>query len=396
MYRNVLPLILLLVVFTSEYFIVTEKPIEIRIEGNPIPLSISIDGMYVGETPISIKKSPGIYMIKATAPGFEDFSKTYVVDGFFLATVEENKGSQQIKTQYMPIIIEPIPKPELLKFFSYGQIEWDHNRNIIQYGKANLVPQDNSVYVLNLETRAIVSSEPAINTIKDETVINSLNAYKPVFVSPDGKYLLYGSKIDASIRLYNLNNNEDIKIWELGQNKMLAFFVEWSDNNKVIRIYREPNNDIQVFMDTKPPQIIFVSIFKDKNDKQNDEMVIVDRMVSRCSQKRICIALGYKPSQSKKLWLVDTKTNTGIPIPLEGAQTAVFTPNEDAVIVAASEGIFRLSLDFKEKILISSIVSGKWNWRNIKFSYTLDYVYFEAGYSESPSSWIYKIPPYKN
>jgi hypothetical protein len=91
-------------------------------------------------------------------------------------------------------------------------------------------------------------------------------------------------------------------------------------------------------------------------------------------------------------WLVDLKSMTGKPLPVDGIFDAGFAPNGKTICVVHKGGISRLSIDLKSVELVSTVVSARWGVYQVSLSPTLNYAVVGAGGTEAGSYWLYKMP----
>jgi hypothetical protein len=375
-------LVILAIVLTLPTTAFSASKVRVTISTIPAPMTIEVNGVVVGETQttsqeqayhtIIIEQTAGIYRLRAISPGFQVYSKQYVVD-----------------TNPVFISVHPSPESGLLEVQSGYQVAWASLTNEMQY-KTGLPGGKLSNYILNLDKKTVTPDAPLLGVLQDKIILQSIDTNQTAYLSPDNRFVLYTNKKTRNLQILNLRNQQNIVLFHDWGDEFIGHDVGWSKNNLSIWIYRDAFSYFQIYFDVDPVEVRTVSLFK----SQIGEDIYVDRVFSRCSENRMCLVRAAKQGNIWSGWLVDARTQIGMQIPLKGVQTAIFTPFEDAIYVAAEDGIVRLSLDLKEKALISSVVSGKWWWRNVKFSNTLDYMFFEIGVSESPTYWIYKIPPY--
>jgi len=356
--------------------------VDVEISTFPRGVSVSVDGKELGNTPLNTKLSSGTHTFRFNLPGFLDKVETRQIQGASTSvSVDLDAGSDFALLPSEPNGITWAGSGEQVRFV------------VTDYKGAR--PTETAItYDLNKRTSA--TNTPPVDTLEDVSLSSRLGASSRLYKSPSGRYVGFASKETSTLTITDTQANRTLKS-ELRLPATTGalnppFQLVWSANETVVWVNRPGMIMLAEFavLEGEAVKPIYVQGFKSATNT-GEYISHIWWALGRPSDQKLTLILAREQGPLIP-WLVDLQSMTGTPLPIEGIYDAGFTPDGKAICVVHKGGISRLSLDLKNVVLVSNIVSERWGVLKVSLSPTLNYAIIGAGSTESAAFWIYKMP----
>lgn len=363
--------------------------VQVDVISQPIGAAVEINGKPIGNTPTKTQLTPGKYQIRVALPGFEEKTYEQIIYGeSILIQAQLNPGNQ-----FTPF--SEIPR----------SVEWSTNDNILNFESVSTSGTQRSLYAYDILKGELQKVSQPFATLNDQTLRTKLNIASPndksifaiAYQSPSKRYISYVKRGSLPrLVVYDVQTNNTLETaitFDDTQTDRVPFTVIWSSNEKAVWIrYTNENTPIFVLIENGKSETIVIRQFKSQTGELRYAFPVDGGTRTRPNDLGQALIRGVSENGSSRLFLVDLRTQIGVPLPIETPiYDAVFSPDSQWVYIAYENGIVRIKTNnFESRQVVTNVISSRWGVQRVSLSYTLDYALVVG--TSNPPTLLYKLP----